>query len=145
MLGCRFWIRDKETDVASFRCGDKSNKGIELCPKCKEKYRKQSIIMNGKRCKLSNSKHVFDCHCNECYDNIKGYLGKEVGKIYLYTGKFTPVYLQGKEVIIEKFCADESEKTSSCECIIKLLDGEGGQISWIPREEIINNLRRVSK
>ncbi len=34
--GCGFWIRDLD-GVAAFRCGDKSNKGIELCDKCKQK------------------------------------------------------------------------------------------------------------
>ena len=34
-LNCGHWIRDKD-GVAAFRCGDKSNKGIELCLKCKE-------------------------------------------------------------------------------------------------------------
>jgi len=48
MLGCGVWMRNKD-DVAAFRCGDTSNKGIELCPKCKEKYRKKFIIMNGKK------------------------------------------------------------------------------------------------
>lgn len=110
------------------------------CPKCKEEHRRQSIIMNGKQCKYSNSDHVFNCHCNECRDNIKGYLGKEVGKVYLYTGIFAPAFLQGKKITVEHFSTDEFEKTSSCECLIKLLGGEGGQISWIPREEIYHNL-----
>ena len=127
-------MREIETCI---RCGDKSNKGLELCSKCKEKYRKESIIMNGNRCDLSNSNNIFDCNCNECYNNIKGYLGKKVGKTYLYIGKFAPVFLQGRKVIIERFFVSESEKTSTCECMIKLLNGKGGQISWIPREEII--------
>ena len=118
---------------------------IKKIKNCKEKYRKESIIMNGEKCKLSNSTHVFDCHCNDCYNNIKGYLGKEVGKTYLYTGTFAPLFLHGKKVIVEHFLTDENEKTSSCECIIKLFGGEGGQISWIPREEIINNLKKGEK
>ena len=36
MISCRKWIRD-EDDVAAFRCGDKSNKGLKLCPECIEK------------------------------------------------------------------------------------------------------------
>jgi len=51
MLGCRVWMRNKD-DIAAFRCGDTSNKGIELCLKCKEKYRKEFIIMNGKKCDI---------------------------------------------------------------------------------------------
>ena len=35
MVGCGVWIRDKD-DIAVFRCGDKSSKGIELCLKCRE-------------------------------------------------------------------------------------------------------------
>lgn len=57
MNGCRIWIRD-EDDVAAFRCGDKSKDGVELCPECKEIHRKQSIVMNGQQCKLSNSDSI---------------------------------------------------------------------------------------
>lgn len=31
---CGLWIRDKD-GVAAFRCGDKSNKGTELCLRCR--------------------------------------------------------------------------------------------------------------
>lgn len=116
------------------------NSTIELT----NEERKNTIIMNGQKCKLSNSSHVFDCHCNECYHNIKSYLGKEVGKMYKYTGKFAPVYLQDKKVEVLHFCADENDKTSSCECFLKLYGGEGGQVEWIPRREILYNLEEVS-
>ena len=46
------------------------------------KQRKESIKMNGKKCQFGSTS-VFDCHCNECYNNIIEYLGKEVGKVYL--------------------------------------------------------------
>ncbi len=107
------------------------------------KQRKESIKMNGKKCQFGSTS-VFDCHCNECYNNIIEYLGKEVGKVYLYNGKFTPEYMRDKRVIIKSFCADEKDETSSCECFIKLADSEYGA-EWIPRKEIIENLIEVDK
>ena len=104
-----------------------------------ENQRKRSIIMSGKKCSYSSSKHIFDCHCNECHDNIKGYLGKEKKKIYIYTGKFAPEYIRGKQIIVDKFSTDEHEKTSSCEAFIHLADSDYGY-EWIPRNEIENNL-----
>lgn len=35
IIGCGFWIRNKN-DVAAFRCGDISNKGLILCKKCQK-------------------------------------------------------------------------------------------------------------
>jgi len=109
------------------------------------KERIKSIKMSGEKCKLSGSTSIFDCHCNDCYNNIVEYLGKKKGKKYFYNGKFTPEYMRNRHVVIEKFCANEDDKTSSCECFIKLFGGEGGQVQWIPREEIISNLLEVEE
>ncbi len=76
---------------------------------------------------------------------LKMYLGKKKGGKYLYNGKFTPEYMRDRLIIIEKFSTDEDEETSSCECFIRLFDGEGGQVQWIPREEILNNLLDVKE
>ena len=139
MYYCCNWIRDKD-DVAAFRCGDKSNQGIEVCNGC----RKKSIKMSGEKCS-SGSKSIFDCHCNDCHNHIIEYLGKKKGEVYFYNGQFSETYIQDKKVEIIRFSTDEDEKTSSCECFIKLHGGEGGQCEWIPRREIINNLIEVSK
>ena len=109
------------------------------------KERIKSIKMSGEKCKYSGSTSILDCHCNECHDNIIGYLGKKKGGKYLYNGKFTPEYMRDRLIIIEKFSTDEDEETSSCECFIRLFDGEGGQVQWIPREEILNNLLDVKE
>ena len=105
--------------------------------------RKATIKMSGEKCKTYGSTSIFDCHCNDCYENISGYLGKKKGRKYLYTGKFTPEYMRGKHVIIKSFCAYENDKTSSCECFIKMADKEYG-CEWIPRDDIINNLLEVA-
>lgn len=34
---CGFWIRDKKTGVAAFRCGDVVNNKKVLCPRCEVK------------------------------------------------------------------------------------------------------------
>ena len=106
------------------------------------KERKKSIVMSGEKCS-SGSKSIFDCHCNDCHNNIIEYLGKKKGEVYFYNGKFAPSYIQDKKIEIVCFSTDEDEETSSCECFIKLFDGEGGQCEWIPRREIIDNLMRV--
>ena len=100
----------------------------------------KSIKMSGDKCKLSGSKSILDCHCNECSDNVIEYLGKKKGKIYKYTGKFTKEYLRDRLVVIIKFCVDYDDKPSTCEAFIKLKGGSGGQCEWIPRNEIINYL-----
>lgn len=104
--------------------------------------RKATIKMSGEKCSYG-SISVFDCHCNDCYSHIVSYLGKRKDKKYFYNGKFTPAYMKDKHVVIESFCANENDKTSSCECFIKLFGGEGGHVEWIPRDEIINNLLEV--
>ncbi len=104
--------------------------------------RKKSIVMSGKRCSFG-SKSIFDCHCNDCHNNIIEYLGKKKGEVYFYNGRFAKTYIQDKKVKIDCFSTDEDEKTSSCECFIQLLDGTGGQCEWIPRREIISNLVAV--
>jgi len=106
--------------------------------------RAKTIKMNGKKCKYSGSDSVFDCHCNECRDNIVEYLGKKIGETYKYTGKFAPAYMYNQEVIIDKFSTTAEDKTSSCEAVIKLKGGTGGQVEGIPREEIINNLEFIN-
>ncbi len=105
--------------------------------------RKKSIIMSGKKCSFG-SKSIFDCHCNDCHNHIIEYLGKKKGSIYLYTGRFASTYIQDKKIEIVCFSTDEDEKTISCECFIKLLNGTGGQCEWIPRREIISNLEESS-
>jgi len=104
--------------------------------------RAKSIKMSGEKCSFGETS-VFNCHCNDCYNHIGEYLGKKKGQKYFYNGKFAPTYIQDKEVIIHHFSTDERDKTSSCECMIKLFGGEGGQVEWIPREEIINNLLEI--
>lgn len=102
--------------------------------------KKPELTTNKNKCSLSKSEYP-DCGCNECRGNVIGYLGKEKGKIYLYTGNFAGTYLHNQRVFIERFSPwIYTEKPSSCEAFICLDGGSGGQCDWIPREEIINNL-----
>ena len=112
--------------------------------KISNEERKKSIIMSGKECSFG-SKSIFDCHCNDCYDHIIEYLGKKKGEVYFYDGDFARTYIQDKKVKILSFSTDEDDETSSCECFIQLFGGEGGQCEWIPRREIMNNLKEVQK
>ena len=112
--------------------------------KISNEERKKSIIMSGKECSFG-SKSIFDCHCNDCHNHIIEYLGKKKGEVYFYDGDFAKTYIQDKKVKILSFSTDEDDETSSCECFIKLFDGEGGQCEWIPRREIMNNLKEVQK
>jgi hypothetical protein len=97
---------------------------------------------NNKRCSTSGKQYP-ECHCNECYDNVVEYLGKIKGEIYFYNGKYAEQYLRNKLVVIERFHPDGHPST--CEALIRLGGGSGGQCGWIPREEIINNLIARSK
>ena len=103
------------------------------------KERIKTIKMSGEKCRFGN-KSILDCHCDDCHSHIIGYLGKEKGKVYKYTGRFAPAYLHDKEVFIDSFSTNEKEKTSSCEAFISLKGGTGGQVGWIPRDEIIKCL-----
>jgi hypothetical protein len=75
---------------------------------------------------------------------IVEYLGKNLKDTYLYTGDFVK-WLNNKKVIILRFneATAGEEKTYSCEAFIQLADGQGWNVDWIPREEIINNLVKV--
>ena len=104
----------------------------------KEDERIKSVKTNGKKCEVYKSTFP-DCHCNECYRNITEYLGKKKGEKYKYTGKFAAPYFYNQEVVIDHFSVGD-EITHSCEAFIQLFGGTGGQVEWIPRNEIINNL-----
>lgn len=73
------------------------------------------------------------------YDAIEEYLGKNKKDVYLYTGKFAPGYMRNRKVQIISFLPGGQE-SSSCEAFIKLYGGSGGQVEWIPKAELINNL-----
>ena len=109
----------------------------------KNEERIKTIKMSGKSCKLSGSKSILDCHCNECYENVIEYLGKKKGEAYKYTGKFALEYIRGKEIIIDHFSTNEQNETASCEAFIRLKGGTDGQVEWIPRNEIVNNLEKI--
>jgi len=76
---------------------------------------------------------------DEEYNKIEEYLGKNKKDVYLYTGNFAPEYMRNQKVKIESFLPGGAEY-STCEAFIRLVGGTGGQVEWIPKREIINNL-----
>lgn len=107
------------------------------------KERIKTIKMSGEKCKLSGSKSILDCHCNDCHNHIIEYLGKKKGNKYFYTGNFKDT-IKDREVVITHFSTDENEETSSCECFVRLANSEYCY-EWIPRKEIIENLVEIKK
>ncbi len=100
----------------------------------------KSIKMSGKKCSFGKTS-ILDCGCNDCHNNIIEYLGKKVGKKYLYIGKFKDT-IENREVVIIHFSTDEDDETSSCECWVRRADSENCY-QWIPRRDIFYNLKEI--
>jgi len=67
------------------------------------------------------------------------HLGFDTSKLYTYTGIFAPQYLWNRTVKIQSFHKGGNEN-KSCVAFIVPFPEIGGQCSWIPLDELLNNL-----